>query len=256
MLSARMKKPNRSIQLYSRREILKILGLGSVAALIADHLPDSFWDHSSVISPSFAASPPACVVRPEQTEGPYFVDEKIERSDIRRDPTDSSIKPGVPLRLEFQVSRVASGTCAPLRGAVVDIWHCDAQGIYSDVRDPRFDTRGKKFLRGYQQADANGIAVFQTIYPGWYEGRAVHIHFKIRSSLDSQRAREFTSQLYFDEAVTDQIFKEAPYSGKRGRRVTNDADLIFRRGGNDLLLAPVKEAAGYAATFSIGLQSS
>jgi protocatechuate 3,4-dioxygenase beta subunit len=247
-------KPERSIHSCSRREMLRILSLGSVAALAADDLLGSIWDHSPVISPSFAASPPACVVRPEQTEGPYFVDEKIERSDIRRDPTDSSIKPGVPLRLEFQVSRVASGTCAPLRGAVVDVWHCDAQGVYSDVRDPRFDTRGKKFLRGYQQADGNGIAVFQTIYPGWYEGRAVHIHFKIRSSLDSQRAQEFTSQLYFDEAATNQTFKQPAYS-KRGRRTTNDSDFIFRNGGKDLLLVPVKEAAGYAAKFSIGLQS-
>jgi protocatechuate 3,4-dioxygenase beta subunit len=109
-------------------------------------------------------------------------------------------------------------------------------------------------LRGYQQTDGNGIAVFQTIYPGWYEGRAVHIHFKIRSSLDSQLAQEFTSQLYFDEAATNQTFKQPAYS-KRGRRTTNDSDFIFRNGGKDLLLVPVKKAAGYAAKFSIGLQS-
>jgi protocatechuate 3,4-dioxygenase beta subunit len=250
-------KRNQSNQGYSRRDLFRVLGLGTVAVLVDDNPLSSIWHESVRLPPAFAATTfPACVVRPEQTEGPYFVEEKLHRSDIRVDPSDKSLRSGVPLRLEFQVSRITTGGCAPLSGAVVDIWHCDAQGVYSDVRDPRFDTRGKKFLRGYQQADANGRAVFQTIYPGWYEGRAVHIHFKIRRSLDSQGAQEFTSQLYFDEAVTDQVFKAAPYSGKRGRRVANDADFIFRRGGKDLLLAPVKEAAGYAATFSIGLQSS
>ena len=235
--------------------MLRMVSLGSIAALTADGLPDWIGDHVPAISPSFAAAPAACVVRPEQTEGPYFVDEKLQRSDLRFDPSDKSLQSGVPLRLEFQVSRFDGGACAPLSSAIVDVWHCDAQGIYSDVRDPRFDTRGKKFLRGYQQTNANGIATFQTIYPGWYEGRAVHLHFKIRSRLDSRSAKEFTSQLYFDEAVTDQVFKQPPYSNKRGRRVANDADFIFRRGGKELLLAPAKEAGGYAAKFSIGLQS-
>jgi protocatechuate 3,4-dioxygenase beta subunit len=203
---------------------------------------------------AFAAAMPACVVRPEQTEGPYFVDENLNRSDIRIDPSDKSIKPGVPLRLQFHVSRVAAGACAPLAGAIVDIWHCDALGVYSDVRDAGFDTRGKKFLRGYQQTDANGSAEFRTIYPGWYEGRAVHIHFKIRGP-QAARAQDFTSQLYFDEAVTDQVLKQPPYSGKGGgRRTMNDADSIFRRGGKQLLLTPTKNAQGYTAEFEIGLQ--
>jgi len=199
---------------------------------------------------------PGCVVRPEQTEGPYFVDEKLNRSDIRADPSDKSIKPGVPLRLEFQVSRIAGAACTPLGGAIVDVWHCDAAGVYSDVRDGQFDSRGKKFLRGYQQTNANGNAEFLTIYPGWYEGRAVHIHFKIRAAAQGASAHEFTSQLYFDESVNDQIFKQAPYDRKRGRRIMNDADSLFRRGGKELLLAPGKNAQGYQAKFDIGLQSS
>ena len=197
---------------------------------------------------------PACVVRPDQTEGPYFVDEKLNRSDIRVEPSDKTIKPGVPLRLEFHVSHVASGACNPLSGAIVDIWHCDALGAYSDVRDAGFDTRGKKFLRGYQSTNADGLAEFLTIYPGWYEGRAVHIHFKIRADAAAKRAYEFTSQLYFDEAVSDEVFKQSPYNGKRGRRVTNDADFAFRQGGKELLLVPARNAGGYAAKFDIGLQ--
>src|SRR5258705_14025132 len=84
---------------------------------------------------AWAATLPACVVRPEQTEGPYFVDEKLNRSDIRVDPSDKSVKAGVPLRLEFHVSHIGGGACVPLSGAIVDLWHCDAQGVYSDVRD-------------------------------------------------------------------------------------------------------------------------
>lgn len=197
---------------------------------------------------------PPCVVRPEQTEGPYFVDEKLNRADLRTDPSDKSVRAGLPLRLQFNVTRIAGGACAPLTGAMIAVWHCDADGVYSDVRDAGFDTRGKKFLRGYQLTDAKGIAQFNTIYPGWYEGRAVHIHFKIRTDPASSRGREFISQLYFDEAITDQVHRQPPYN-RRGRRTTmNDSDFIFRRGGKELIPALTKEAQGYAAKFDIGLQ--
>ena len=96
-----------------------------------------------------------CLVSPEQTEGPFFVDEKLFRSDIRVDPSDGSISQGLPLRLVLQVNQVSNNTCAPLQGATVDVWHCDALGSYSDVRDnaggSASDTRGKKFLRGFQR---------------------------------------------------------------------------------------------------------
>jgi protocatechuate 3,4-dioxygenase beta subunit len=207
-------------------------------------------------SAAMAAAMPACAVRPEQTEGPYFVDEKLNRSDIRVDPADGSVKPGVPLRLEFQVSRIAAGACDPLSRVRVDIWHCDALGVYSDVRDAGFDTRGRKFLRGYQMTNANGSAEFLTIYPGWYQGRAVHIHFKIRTDPASSRAREFTSQLYFDEAITEQAHKHSPYISKGTRATVNDTDALFRRGGKQLMPALTTDSQGYTAKFDIGLQMS
>ena len=232
--------------------MLKLLGLGSAAV---------FFGHDrlgSILSPpeaGAAAAAPACVVRPQQTEGPYFVDEKLERSDLRTDPSDNSISRGVPLQLQFRVSRIAGGACSPLDDAIVDVWHCDALGAYSDVRDSRFDTRGKKFLRGFQRTNAKGMAEFLTIYPGWYPGRAVHIHFKIRTG-PGQGADEFISQLYFDEAVNDRVFREALYNRQRGRRVMNDADFLFRRGGKELLLTPTKSAQGYTGQFDVALQSS
>jgi protocatechuate 3,4-dioxygenase beta subunit len=238
-----------------RRDMLKLLGFGPAAIFFGHDRVRSVLNGATTASAA-AASLPACVVRPEQTEGPYFVDEKLQRSDIRVDPTDKSVSAGVPLRLQFHVSRVAGGPCAPLSGAMVDVWHCNALGAYSDVRDSQFDTRGKKFLRGFQQTDAKGIAEFLTIFPGWYQGRAVHIHFKIRSGGEGRRAHEFTSQLYFDEAVNDQVFQQAPYNSKRGRRVMNDTDFLFRRGGKELLLTPAKNSQGYVARFDIGLQTS
>ncbi|MBI3803334.1 MAG: intradiol ring-cleavage dioxygenase [Nitrospirae bacterium] len=201
-----------------------------------------------------AASIPPCIVRPEQTEGPYFVDEKLNRADIRSDPSDGSVKEGLPLRLTIRVHEITNNACTPLAGARVDLWHCDAAGVYSDVRDRSFDTRGKKFLRGYQTTDTAGKAVFLTIYPGWYQGRTVHIHFKIRTAPESRRGYEFTSQIYFDDAQTDQIHAHPPYNTKGQRTVKNQQDGIFNDGGPELILQMTQEADGYAGTFDIGLE--
>ena len=249
-----------SARLLSRREVLAVLGTTVAAATFAWRRGEVDSRHSNganqARSAAFAAAIPACVVRPEQTEGPYFIDERLNRSDIRVDPSDQSVKTGVPLRLALQISRIDNSFCKPLGGAVVDIWHCDALGAYSDVRDVNagFDTRGKKFLRGYQVTNSNGIAEFLTIYPGWYEGRAVHIHFKIRTDPASRSAHEFVSQLYFDETVTDKVHRHPPYNAKRYRTTSNDADFIFRRGGKQLMLALSNEAQGYSGKFDIGLQ--
>ncbi len=223
----------------TRREVLAVLGASGAAVLSRRALAQG--------------STPACVVRPQQTEGPYFVDEKLTRSDIRSDPASGAMKPGAPLQLTFNVSRVGAG-CTPLTGAIVDLWHCDALGAYSDVTDPGGSTVGQKFLRGSQVTDARGAAHFTTIYPGWYQGRAVHVHFKIRTRPSSGPEHEFTSQLYFDDALTDRVHALAPYA-KRGRRtVRNDGDGIFQDGGRQLVLEVSENGPGYAGTFDLGLQ--
>lgn len=233
----------------SRREVLALLGAAGVSVL---------GGRFAFPGPrrAFGNGLPSCVVRPAQTEGPYFIDEMLNRSDIRSDPTGGSTREGVPLDLAFRVSRVGEGECRPLEGALVDVWQCDALGVYSDVRDinGRFDTTGKKFLRGHQVTDADGAARFVTIYPGWYEGRTVHIHFKIRTESKSARGHEFTSQLYFDEAVTDEVMRKEPYARKGERQMRNERDGIFRRGGDQLMLVVVPGEDGYGATFEIGLQ--
>src|SRR4051794_11664198 len=178
---------------------------------------------------------PACVITPQQTEGPYFVDERMNRSDIRADTVDGSIREGAPFQLSFQVSQVSGNACAPLAGTFVDVWHCDAQGVYSDVNDNNGgSSTGSTFLRGYQVADENGLVQFSTIFPGWYRGRAVHIHFKVRTSLDDPSARAMTSQLYFDDALIDEIHGQPPYAANGRRTTRNSQDGIFRSGGDKL----------------------
>ena len=201
-------------------------------------------------APSSNVSLPGCVARPAQTEGPYFVDEKLNRSDIRSDPASKSVSGGVPLRLRFLVSTVGK-TCLPLTGAVVDIWHCDAAGRYSD--EQANNTVGQKFLRGFQVTDAKGVAEFLTIYPGWYQPRTVHIHFKIRLVSGEKVTHEFTSQVFFNDALTDRVFKNAAYAGRGTRNQRNANDGIYQNGGNQLMLEVKPDGAGYAATFEIGM---
>jgi protocatechuate 3,4-dioxygenase beta subunit len=134
---------------------------------------------------------------------------------------------------------------------MVDVWHCDALGVYSGVSDPSFDTSGQFWLRGFQRTDANGRAQFTTIYPGWYQGRAVHIHFKIRTD-DS----EFTSQWFFDDDFSAQVFQDTPYSSKGTQTTLNEADGIYGQVGDQLTLDVSQQGGVYVATFDIGLQSA
>ncbi len=231
--------------LISRRAALRLFGTaaGTGTLLAATKLSGTQAQTSNS-----SGTLPSCIVRPAMTEGPFFVDEKLNRSDVRSDPASKTVRPGAPLRLTFLVSSVSTKGCQPLPGAMVDIWQCDASGTYSDVQG----AVGQKFLRGYQISDAKGIASFLTIYPGWYPGRTVHIHFKIRHGTGSNQ-KEFTSQLFFDDNFTDTVFKAAPYNARGARNTRNTADGIYRNGGNQLLLDTKSDGKGYAATFDIGL---
>jgi len=254
-------------QILSRRDALKILGIGGTAFLVSCAAPEAVTQvvntlaptsvstvASATQAPGVTAAALSCVVRPELTIGPYFVDDQLNRSDIRSEPSDGSVRAGVPLTLAIGVFDVSQNSCDPLEGAQVDIWHCDAQGIYSGVSDQGFDTQGQKFLRGFQLTDATGKAQFTTIYPGWYSGRTVHIHFMIRTTGADSQAYEFVSQFFFDEALSDQVYTQEPYAAKGQRNTLNASDNIFTNGGDQLLLnISGDNASGYAATINIGL---
>ncbi|MEM6325810.1 MAG: intradiol ring-cleavage dioxygenase [Bacteroidota bacterium] len=238
-------------RLLSRREVLALLGTGSAALLVGCGTSTA---ESAAASPSVTSAPGSpCLVKPEQTEGPFFFEDDLFRRDIRMDTASGAMSAGVPLTLTIGVSRVAEAECLPLQGALVDIWHCDADGAYSGYASE--GTEGRNFLRGVQRTDAAGEASFLTVYPGWYRGRAVHIHLKVRTSEDAD-AYEFTSQLYFPDDLSRTVFEQAPYA-REGTRVSNDRDGIYRRGGGaDLLLAPVPDGDGYTARFDFGLDLS
>jgi protocatechuate 3,4-dioxygenase beta subunit len=199
----------------TRRELLGRVAAGAASLVVSQSLLD--------LSPAFAARDDECVLTAALTEGPFFVDEKLNRSDIRTDPATGAVSAGVPLALMFNVERLVNGVCTPLPGAYLDVWHCDAGGVYSDVGA----ANGREFLRGYQVTDASGAARFATVYPGWYSGRPVHIHFKLRLYAGERETYEFTSQFFFDEALTDKVHAQAPYTTRGQRNTRNNSDRIY-----------------------------
>lgn len=250
----------------TRREILVLLGAAGTATALAACAPTGGTPSTSASAAApgtatAAATPgasattgaivPSCVVVPELTEGPYYIDTDLERSDIRPDTTTGEVAAGTTLTLKFVVSILDGGACVPLAGAVVDVWHCDALGVYSGVSGD-----SGNFLRGVQRTDANGQATITTVYPGWYAGRAVHIHFKVRTEPEADAGYELTSQLFFDDDVSRQVYAAAPYSSKGAQDVPNESDGIFGQSDGTTLLDVQPSGDGYAATFSIALQTT
>jgi protocatechuate 3,4-dioxygenase beta subunit len=182
----------------------------------------------------------SCVLTPEQTEGPYFVEGDRVRRDVREG------RPGLPLLLRLGV--VDADGCAPIAGAAVDIWHCDARGVYSGVGEQ--GTAGETFLRGIQRTNAGGVATLLTIYPGWYPGRTVHICAQVYIGGDAVH----TGQLYFPDRVTDRVYRRAPYRARPGRDTRNAGDRIFADGGRASTLALTKTAHGYLGTLTTGVR--
>lgn len=204
---------------------------------------------------SGAQSLPACIVRPAQTQGPYWVDEKLKRRDIRADTKTGKVPQGVPLTLHFDVSRIGLNQCEPRAGVIVDIWHCDALGVYSDANDQGYNTKGQNFLRGYQTTDAQGKCSFTTIFPGWYAGRAVHIHYRLRTLDSAGKVNgDFVSQLFFPEALIATVHAQAPYKQKGTRDTPNATDSIYKNGGNQMMLTTSGDVkTGIVGTFNVGL---
>lgn len=177
-----------------------------------------------------------CVLAPEQMEGPFYVEDAL----VRRDITEG--KPGVSLELRLTV--IDASTCAPIPGAIVDVWHCDAAGVYSGVQG-----NTGTFLRGVQRTNARGVALFRTIYPGWYPGRTPHIHVKV--ALGGNVVH--TGQLYFPEEVTDAVYRRSPYNRRPARSTRNRDDWIYRNGGRRSMLRLTRRGGGYVGAIAMGV---
>jgi protocatechuate 3,4-dioxygenase beta subunit len=227
----------------SRRASLK--GLAGAAAGVAGigaawRLTDADAAGSGPLA--VASGAVSCVLTPELTEGPYYV--SGER--IRHDITEG--KPGTPLLLSALV--LNASTCKPIRNCSVDIWHCDALGAYSGAVA---GNPGTNFLRGVQKTNAKGVATFKTIYPGWYPGRAVHIHVKVHIG----GSVVHTGQLFFPAAVTNAVYTKAPYSTHGTRPDTlNPQDSIFRNGGSKGLLTLKRSGSAYSASIAMGVHAA
>ena len=183
-----------------------------------------------------------CVLSPAETEGPYYFNAGLQRADITEG------RPGFPLVLDLRVVRASN--CAPVAGAIVDIWHTDAGGLYAGYATGQIgnvDTSGQNFLRGVQPTDQNGWTRFHTIYPGWYPGRTVHVHFKVILS----NLTAITSQLYFSDTLTDEVFAAVdPYSVRGARSTRNNQDMLYQAA---LLTAASAGRGGVSASFTIGI---
>jgi protocatechuate 3,4-dioxygenase beta subunit len=179
-----------------------------------------------------------CVLTPELTEGPYY----IAGEKVRRDIRDGH--PGTLLTLRLTV--LSASSCKPIKGAAVDIWHADAAGNYSGFGA---GSSSRTFLRGTQKTDKNGLAVFTTIYPGWYQGRAVHIHVKVHVGGNVVH----TGQLFFADAVSQAVYKNAPYAARGNADMPNASDSIYVNGGKYGLLKVAKKGTGYVGTIAMGV---
>jgi uncharacterized protein (TIGR03437 family) len=210
--------------LTRRSTLAALAGAGSAALFIPA------WNETVEAADTITCVP----ATPTVTEGPYWVDEKLFRSDIRTDPTTGVARAGVPLTLTINVENLLGG-CSVLSGAYVDIWHCDAKGIYSDesTYNPgggtgSVNTVGQKFLRGYQITDQNGQVKFTTIYPGWYSGRTIHIHFRVRTYSGSNVVGNFVSQIFFADATNDVVMALPAYARSTARDTTNARDMVYQ----------------------------
>ncbi|TML12594.1 MAG: intradiol ring-cleavage dioxygenase [Actinobacteria bacterium] len=189
-----------------------------------------------------SATSVSCILTPEQTEGPYY----IAGEKLRRNITEG--RPGTSLLLHAFV--VDATTCRPIPQAAVDIWHADAAGTYSGFGA---GASSRTFMRGIQRTNAKGLAVFRTVYPGWYQGRTVHIHVKVHVG----GSVVHTGQLYFRDSLTDAVYRHAPYNTRPNRDTRNASDSVYRNGGSKSLLSVKKNSAGvYVASIMMGVRRS
>ncbi len=198
----------------SRRQALAGFGSVSLAGLLAACSRDEDDTLTAQVETSQGTTSrfddaATCTQTAEQTEGPFYFDVDRVRSDIRED------RKGATLRLGVRVRDAAD--CEPIQNAVVDIWHCDAEGSYSEP--------GETYLRGAQVTNGNGVVEFTTVYPGWYPGRTVHIHGKVH--LDKETV--LTTQFYFDDTVSAHVFVQDPYPGESNRDGFNKTDGLYDR---------------------------
>jgi len=240
-----------SLKKSTRREVLAVLGAG-VGAVLAGCGASPTTPTSTTTTTTTGGGTPStasCAVTPSETEGPYPDKTGMlnNAAFFRRDITEG--KSGLPLTLTLTVVNV-NNSCAVVSGANVEIWQCDAAGHYSEYSQQGFDGSGQTFLRGIQTTDANGQVTFTTIYPGWYAGRATHIHVDVYRS----GALVKTTQIAFPESISAAVYATNVYAAKGQNSTTNSSDNVFSDGTtNELATLTGNTTSGYTATLTIGI---
>lgn len=239
----------------SRRQAIGLLAVAGAGVMLG--CGGGTKTSTATTTTATATSNTSCTVTPEGEEGPYFVDDSatgFARSDIRSNLDGTNTQSGIPLTLSIYAYD-SENSCAAMANVQIDIWHCNGSGIYSaeDVED----TSGETWLRGYQITDANGLATFKTIIPGWYAGRTTHIHLRLRSTYDSTTTGGTnTTQLFFLQDVIDTINTTiSPYSAEGTNPTTNASDHVYsgETDGANLLTLSGDNTNGYTATIKINL---
>jgi protocatechuate 3,4-dioxygenase beta subunit len=258
-------------KLLSRRSALGVIGAVGSATLAgcgggssgsADATSSSSSSSSSGGSSSSSSSSggsSSCTVTDEGEIGPYFADDSasgFDRSNILSNIDGTDTQTGVPLSLTIYVYD-AENSCAAMEGVQVDIWHCNAYGIYSDISSE--GTSDYSYLRGYQLTDADGKVLFTTIIPGWYSGRTTHIHLRLRSSYDEASSTtdgSNTTQVFFPQTLIDTLATSvSPYDSEGSNPTTNATDRVYADQvfGTTLLSPSGSTADGYTASISLYL---
>jgi protocatechuate 3,4-dioxygenase beta subunit len=239
----------------SRRRLLEILGGAGIVALSGcGSGGTSTTSTSGATTATSSGRTASCVLTPELTVGPYFVDEKLNRSDLTTNTTDANVLEATPLTLTMAIMEYTPSGCSALVGAQVDVWHADAAGVYSD--EAVENTTDQTYLRGYQITDSSGVVTFKTVIPGWYTGPTIHIHVTIRTLSSGSVLTEFTTQLFFDQTFLNALTTSvSPYNTRGTPDTTNSQDNIYTS-TTQLTLASTTSGGGYTATITLGVQTT
>jgi protocatechuate 3,4-dioxygenase beta subunit len=232
-------------KLLSRREALELLSIASAVVTAScsgsetPTSPSSTASTTTTTTTTGSGNSTACVVSPNETVGPY----PSLGDYLRRNITDG--KPGLPLALTLTVVNAASG-CAPVANASVEIWQCDHEGVYSEYGEGR----GQTFLRGIQITDAQGQVTFETLYPGWYQGRATHIHVEV--SVNGRSVK--VTQIAFPEDITAEVYRTGVYAAKGQSTTTNARDNVFADSvAQEMIALSGNTSSGFSGTFTVGV---
>jgi len=222
-----------------RREAMAVMGAaGAAVALGFGDSPASPSSTTTTTTPA-TSSNAACAVTPTETIGPYPSLTDLFRSDVREG------KQGTQLNLTIKVVNVASG-CSPVANANVEIWHVDAAGNYSQYGTQTTQT----YLRGIQTTNASGEVSFVTIYPGWYQGRATHIHVEVTINGVSRKV----TQMAFPETINNAVHASGVYSSRGANPMSNAADGIFADSLSSEIVTPTgSPTTGYSVAFQVGI---